>query len=62
MPKTLATKESGRKMMVMVVKTTVALSRQSWTPETWARAWTDGQEWKRTDGGGNVAGTEHTSL
>jgi hypothetical protein len=38
MPKTLATKDSGRKITVMMVKTTAALSRQSWTPRICARA------------------------
>ena len=38
MPSTLATNESGRKMMVMTVNTTAALSRQSWTLEICAWA------------------------
>lgn len=38
MPKTLATKDKGRKITVMMVKTTAALSRQSWTPRICARA------------------------
>lgn len=37
-PNTLATNDRGRKMMVMMVKTTVALSRQSCTLDIWARA------------------------
>lgn len=38
-PNTLATNDSGRKITVMMVKTTVALSRQSCTPEICARAY-----------------------
>jgi hypothetical protein len=43
MPKTLATKESGRKMMVTMVKITTALLRQSSMSAAWAIAFTRGQ-------------------
>jgi hypothetical protein len=38
MPKTLATNDKGKNITVMTVNTTAAFSRQSCTPEIWARA------------------------